>query len=106
MSNTTISSASPNLPATSDQAFEVKEKLAALESALVSEYPLIPSLLREILTKLKNDPDNVTVLTADECAVLVRGLSHQTKTEISVKAAKAVSKTSRKAASKITLDDL
>ena len=88
---------------TSTQAYEIKEKLATLEAQLKETTPNIATLLRDIHTKLKNDPDTVTILTADECATLVRGLKHQTGTVIAVKAAK---KAPKKALSKITADDL
>ena len=99
MSNTTNDS-SPNITAST---MEVKEKLLRLEQALVSDTPAMPTLLRDIHRTLKADPDVVTILTEEECAILVRGLKKQTKTEI---AAKAIKKAPKKALSKMTLDDL
>lgn len=85
------------------QAFEIKEKLAQLENALLESLPTMPTLLRDIHRSLKNDPDTVTLLTEEECAILVSGLKKQTQTEIATKVIKAKP---RKALSKLTVDDL
>lgn len=91
-----------NTPANS-QAYEVKEKLAQLEVALLEDTPSMPSLLRDIHRTLKADPDTVTLLSEEECCILVRGLKKQTATEIATTAAK---KKPKKAISKMTIDDL
>ncbi len=85
------------------QAYEIKEKLAALEAALLESLPTMPTLLRDIHRSLKADPDTVTLLSEEECAILVQGLKKQTQTEISTKVIKAKP---RKALSKLTVDDL
>ena len=87
---------------TTDQAFEVREKLASLESALLEKTPTMPTLLRDIHRHLKKDPDIVTLLSEEEISVLVRGLKEQTKTEIGA----TIAKKKTKAASKMTLADL
>ena len=71
-----------------DQAFQVREKLAQLEEALLSATPNMPTLLRDIHRELKADPDVVTLLSEDECSILVRGLKKQTATTIATKAVK------------------
>jgi hypothetical protein len=86
-----------------DQAFEVREKLAALEEALLTSLPSMPSLLRDIHRNLKADPDVVTLLSEEECAILVTGLKKQTGTEIATSALKGPRK---KAISKMTVADL
>ena len=86
-----------------DQAFEVREKLAALEEALLTSLPSMPGLLRDIHRSLKADPDVVTLLSEEECAVLVTGLKKQTGTAIATSALKAPKK---KAISKMTVADL
>lgn len=85
------------------QAFEIKEKLAQLEAALLESLPTMPTLLRDIHRSLKADPDTVTLLSEEECSILVQGLKKQTRTEIATKVAKAKPK---KALSKMTVDDL
>jgi len=85
------------------QAFEIKEKLAQLQNALLESLPTMPTLLRDIHRSLKNDPDTVTLLSEEECAILVTGLKKQTQTEIATKVIKAKP---RKALSKLTVDDL
>ena len=72
-----------------DQAFQIKEKLARLEAALLEKTPNMPTLLREIHTALKKDADVVTLLTEEECNILVQGLKKQTATEIAMSAIKS-----------------
>lgn len=86
-----------------DQAFEVREKLASLEEALLAGTPNMAVLLRDIHRTLKADSDVVTLLSEEECSILVRGLKKQTATEI---ATKAVKKGTKKAMSKMTVSDL
>ncbi len=76
----------------SDQAFVIKEKLAQLDEGLQAQAPGLATLLRDIHTTLKKDPDVVTLLSDEECEVLVRGLKKQTATEIATAALKAPKK--------------
>ena len=85
------------------QTFEVREKLASLEETLLKGTPNMPTLLRDIHRNLKNDPDIVTILSDEECSVLVKGLCKQTKTVITTS---AIKKTKSKSNSKVTLADL
>ncbi len=87
----------------SDQAFEVREKLAQLETALLETTPNMAVLLRDIHRTLKSDPDVVTILSEAECAILVNGLKKQTATTI---ATSVVKKKPKKAMSKMTVADL
>lgn len=72
-----------------NQAFEIKEKLARLEAALNESTPGIATLLRDIHSSLKKDADVVTLLSEEECNILVEGLKKQTATEIAVSALKS-----------------
>lgn len=86
-----------------DQAFETREKLAQLEEAMLAKTPNMPTLLRDIHRELKADPDIVTLLSDEECSILVNGLKQQTKTVI---ATKAVKKGSSKPLKNLTVGDL
>jgi len=86
-----------------EQAYQIQEKLAALEEALLASTPNMPTLLRDIHRNLKSDPDLVTILTEEECSILVRGLKRQTATEI---ATTVIKKSGKKAISKMTVSDL
>lgn len=86
------------------QIYQIQEKMAALEAALNEATPGLPTLLREIHGQLKKDPNLVTILTEDECSILVRGLKVQTSTEIAKSVLKKAS--GKKAQSKLTLADL
>jgi len=90
-------------PANTGQAFEVREKLAQLEAQLIEGTTGIATLLRDIHRTLKADPDVVTILSDEECSILVRGLKKQTATEIATTATK---KKGGKAISKMTIGDL
>jgi hypothetical protein len=83
--------------------FEIKEKLAKLEASLLQSTPDMPTLLRDIHKILKADSELVTILTEEECSVIVSGLKKQTATEI---AATSLKKKTTKAMSKITVSDL
>lgn len=85
-----------------NQAFEVREKLAQLEAALLSNTPNMATLLQDIHRTLKSDPDVVTLLSEEDCSILVRGLKKQTNTEIAVA---AIKKKPKKAMSKMTTSD-
>lgn len=87
----------------SNQAVEIHNNLLSLEQALIADTPKMPELLRTIHKQLKADPDVVTVLSDEECAILVKGLKKVTATSIAVTARKAPTK---KALSKLTVDDL
>jgi len=86
-----------------NQTFIIKEKLASLEEALNKQLPGMPTLLRDIHRSLKADPDIVTILTEEECCILVKGLEKQTSTVITTA---AINKKPKKALSKMTVDDL
>ena len=85
-----------------DQAYQIKEKLAQLEESLLKKLPEMPTLLRDIHRQLKKDPEIVTLLTEEECGILVSGLKKQTSTSIATSALK----TKTKAQSKMTVADL
>lgn len=70
---------------------QVKERLCALDDALENKLPGIATILRDIHANLKKDPELVTILSPEECSIIVRGLKRQTATEI-VTTAKTKSK--------------
>ena len=67
---------------------QVQERIVNLSIALTNAHPTISSLLREIHTQLKADPEVVTLLSEEEIAVVVSGLKRQTATEIATSALK------------------
>lgn len=75
--------------------------LAALEAALLSKDPLMPNHLRESHRILISYPETVHLLDDGEISKLIEGAMVYTKTEI-VKTTAA----KKKAASKVTIDDL
>jgi len=79
-----------------NQAYQIREKLATLDKLLEDSAPGIASLLRDIHSQLKKDPDVVTILSEEECAIIVNGLKKQTATEIATSAAKSKPKKSLK----------
>jgi hypothetical protein len=81
---------------------QLKEKIAALQNAILTVHPTLPIILKEIHTLLKNDPANITLLDEDDISTIVSGLKKQTATEIT----QATLKKSTKSLSKVSLDDL
>jgi ribosomal protein L6P/L9E len=63
----------------------------------------MPTLLREIHQTLKQDPENVTLLTPEEVAIIISGLSKQTSTQITTS---ILSGAKGKSLKKISLDDI
>lgn len=80
---------------------DIAMKIAELDSMIKAAHPRMPMLLRDIHTILKNDPENVTLLSEEDIAVIVSGLKKQTQVEITATAMKK--KTSLKST---TLADL
>jgi len=70
------------------EGFELKEKVAQLSDMLLSKHPLMPKLLREIHTTLRQYPEQVTVLEESEICAIVNGLKVQTQTEFAATATK------------------
>ncbi len=66
-------------------------QFASLQESLLSNNPTMPTLLREIHTKLMNDPDVVTLVTEAEIKLVVSGLSKLT----AVKFAESLSKSTK-----------
>ena len=66
-------------------------KMNSLASAIHTQHPTMPVLLRQIHKILRDDPELVTTLDDDAVGVIVRGLQLQTKTEL---VAEVVKKTS------------
>lgn len=80
----------------------INMKIAELQEMILSAHPRMPLLLKDIHTILRNDPDNVTILSEEEIGIIVSGLKKQTSTEL----ASTVLKKSSKSLSKTTADDL
>lgn len=78
-------------------------KIAELEAALLTAHPTMPTLLRDIHSNLKQDPEIVTLLSQKDVSIIVKGLSAQTQTSI---VTSILSKSKGKAASKISVDDI
>jgi hypothetical protein len=62
--------------------YEMQEKVASLQAALLGAHPQIPTLLRTTHTQLRADPELVTTLSDEDVGILVNGLKFQTRTEI------------------------
>ena len=71
--------------------FELQEKITSLQAAILDKHPTMPTLLREIHTALRKQPENVVILGEDEIGIIVKGLEIQTNTFL----ADTVSKSSK-----------
>lgn len=78
-------------------------KIQELSLAVQTNNPGMPSLLRDIHHNLKQDPEIVTLLSAEDVAAIIAGLSKQTMTTISTQ---ILSKSKGKKLSDISDDDL
>lgn len=85
-------------------ASEVQNKIQELQERLVTAHPTMPVLLQEIHNLLKQQPDNVTLLSDEQINVIVSGLLRSTNT---VLAAKTIAKRATKKVSQaLSLSDL
>jgi hypothetical protein len=73
------------------RAFELQEKIASLQAALLESHPQMPVLLRTIHTQLRTDPELVTLLSEDEIGIVVASLTRVAAVEIATAAPKAAS---------------
>ena len=68
--------------------FELKSKVTELEQTILSRHPRMPQLLQEIWKALREQPENVTLLSEEEIRVIVNGLKVQTGVEFAATAVK------------------
>lgn len=67
------------VPATGNSQYDaIKQNIAAVSQALVSNNPTLPVLLTTIKRTLKNDPQLVTLLSEEDICAIVKGLERQT----------------------------
>lgn len=85
---------------------EIKTKLDELQAALLDSHPSMPMLLRDIHRTLKAQPDQVTLLTEQDIALLIQGLQKQTNTVLASSPKSSRAKSSKAALSKMTAADL
>lgn len=67
---------------------EIQSTIQELQEALLSAHPEMPSLLRKIHTKLKADPELVTLLSEEEIAQVINGLKVHTNVSLVSSSAK------------------
>lgn len=84
---------------------EIKTKLDELEQALLTNHPTMSTILRDIHKTLKAQPDIVTLMSEEEIAIVVQGLTKQTNTKL-VESTLKPSAAKKAALSKVTSDDL
>lgn len=68
--------------------FALKEQCAELAGLITARHPRMPILLREIHTLLRAQPENVTLMSEEEIAIIVSGLKVQTAVEFATSATK------------------
>lgn len=68
---------------------QLQDKIAEIQTTLETSAPGLPSLLRTVHSQLKKDPELVTLLSDEECSVIVNGLKEHTKIELACVAVKS-----------------
>lgn len=76
---------------------ELFDKVCQLQEALLDRHPMMPSLLRDIHTALRAQPENVTLLNEDQISIIVNGLKEQTGVSFAAAAMKTAGSKSLKA---------
>ena len=61
---------------------EIKLKIDELQELIHSAHPRMPVLLQDIHKLLRADPENVTIMTDEQIAVVIQGLQKQTGAQI------------------------
>lgn len=85
----------------------IKMQLAELEQALNDKLPGFKTILRDIHTKLRQDPAIVTLLSDEEIGGILAGLKHHAQVEIiAPKAAKAKKAAGKAMVANMSADDL
>ena len=59
-----------------------KQRMEELKEKILAKHPQMPILLGEIHKALRNNPEQVTLLSEEEMHVIVEGLEVQTKTAL------------------------
>lgn len=95
----------PQSSPTSALNLEIKSKLDALQEALLSSHPTLPTLLRDIHRTLKAQPDQVTLMTPEEIQIVVLGLAKQTTSHL-VEGSMKPTKAAKESLKKVKEDDL
>jgi len=67
---------------------QLKAKVTELEETILSRHPRMPQLLQEIWKALREQPENVTLMTEEEIRTVVNGLKVQTGVEFAANAVK------------------
>lgn len=80
--------------------FELQEKILSLQTAILEKHPTMPTLLREIHTALRKQPENVIVLPEESIQIIVRGLEVQTNTFLAETVSKSAKSSSKVASIK------
>lgn len=61
---------------------EIKTKLESLQQALLTAHPTLPTILRDIHSTLKAQPDQVTLMSEEEINIVIQGLEKQTQSHL------------------------
>ena len=78
-------------------------KISELYESIQKTLPSMPTLLRDIHSNLKQDPEIVTLLSPEQVSIIVSGLSKQTQTTITTS---ILSGSKGKSLKKISVDDI
>lgn len=60
----------------------IQEKVSHLKDSLLNSLPSLPSLLRDIHTQLKNNPDVVTLISDAEISIILSSLETVSQNKI------------------------
>jgi hypothetical protein len=87
------------------ESLSLHEHVQQLAELILAKHPRMPTLLREIHTTLRAQPENVTLLSEEEVAIIVSGLKMQTGIEFATAAIKDKSASTTKRLKNATVDD-
>lgn len=86
--------------------YELRERILALEKALLANHPAMDSLLQTIHRNLQKDPELVHILKAEDRAIIFAGLQKKTQTKIVSDTVKSAGSGKNKGLKNLGLEDL
>lgn len=101
-----LACSAPNTVDLTPQQYVVVEKIEMIKKLLLQQNPMMETLLKQVHTALKKDPELVHFLQPDQIGAVVKGCMEVAKVVIVATAIKKTATASGKKLSQLTLSDL
>lgn len=85
---------------------DLRDRIYALDKALLAKHPVMDSLLQTIHRNLQKDPELIHLLTSEQRAMIFAGLKNKTQTVIVTETVKSAGSGKNKGLKSIGLEDM